>query len=146
MNATSNARPVDVEPEAEAEAPEAFQVLQELAHRKTGTLPEALLARHVLTVTAGADWPVQRAALDAVLRRLASVQREKLRIGQRPAQRHVLGAYVTVRGGRRGGERPYATVLLGVDPPEGRCDCPDFRKNSLGLCKHLLALLLLIYP
>ncbi len=29
-------------------------------------------------------------------------------------------------------------MLIGVDPIQGRCNCPDFLKNSLGLCKHLL--------
>ena len=49
------------------------------------------------------------------------------------------------RGGRLGGPRPYVTQLLSVDLPAGSCECPDFRKSSLGLCKHLLAVLMTIY-
>src|SRR5205823_6064615 len=33
----------------------------------------------------------------------------------------------------------------GVTPIEARCDCPDFLKNSLGLCKHVMAVLERIY-
>ena len=52
-----------------------------------------------------------------------------------PADGRLLGLYGTRRPGS--GSRPYRTVLPGVDPIEGRCDCPDFLKNSLGLCKHI---------
>ncbi len=31
--------------------------------------------------------------------------------------------------------------MQGVDPIEGRCDCPDFLKNSLGVCKHILVVI-----
>ena len=51
----------------------------------------------------------------------------------------MLGVYVTRRPGA--GSRPYRTILHGVDPIEGRCDCPDFVKNSLGICKHILVVL-----
>jgi SNF2 family DNA or RNA helicase len=32
-------------------------------------------------------------------------------------------------------------VLQSVDPIRARCDCPDFLRNSLGLCKHVLVVL-----
>ena len=32
-------------------------------------------------------------------------------------------------------------MIREVDPIEGRCDCPDFVKNSLGICKHILVVL-----
>ncbi|MBI5482310.1 MAG: DEAD/DEAH box helicase [Deltaproteobacteria bacterium] len=57
----------------------------------------------------------------------------------RPADAGVLGRYAT---GRRGAhDRPYETLLLAIDPPAGSCDCPDFLRSSLGLCKHLLVVL-----
>ena len=37
--------------------------------------------------------------------------------------------------------RPYRTLLETLDPLRGSCDCPDFRRGSLGLCKHLIAVL-----
>ena len=43
------------------------------------------------------------------------------------------GMYVTRRPGA--GSRPYSTMIQEVDPVEGRCDCPDFVKNSLGICR-----------
>ena len=81
--------------------------------------------------------------MDAVLRRLESARKDKLRVESRPAEGRLLGIYVTRRPGS--GSRPYRTVLHGVDPIEGRCDCPDFVKNSLGLCKHILVVLEHLY-
>jgi superfamily II DNA or RNA helicase len=37
--------------------------------------------------------------------------------------------------------RPYRTLLRQVEPLDGSCDCADFLRNSLGLCKHLIAVL-----
>ena len=45
---------------------ETRQVLTELARRKSGRLPPALLVEQTLRVTKGTDWPTQRAALDAL--------------------------------------------------------------------------------
>ena len=65
--------------------------------------------------------------------------KDKLRVEARPPEGRLLGLYVTRRPGS--GSRPYRTVLHGVDPIDGRCDCPDFVKNSLGICKHILVVL-----
>ena len=35
----------------------------------------------------------------------------------------------------------YRTLLRRIDPFEGSCDCADFLRSSLGLCKHLLTVL-----
>jgi len=48
---------------------EASQELRSRASGKLGRLPPEMMATHVLAVTAGADWPVHRAALPAHLRR-----------------------------------------------------------------------------
>ena len=56
-----------------------------------------------------------------------------------PADGRLLGFYLTRRTGSAA--RPYRTVLHGVDPIDARCNCPDFLKNSLGMCKHVLVVL-----
>ena len=118
---------------------EAFETLLHLAHRKTGRIPPDLLARHVLACYGEADWPVQRAALEALLRRLEFARRDGLRVGARPARGAALGSYGTRPRG--GPARPYRTVLRRLEPLEASCDCADFLRSSLGLCKHLLAVL-----
>jgi len=118
---------------------EVYQTLLARAHRKTGAIPPELIVRHVLSVTAGADWPVQREALEALLRRVTFGKSDGLQILSRPAGGRLLGLYATRRKGSSA--RPYRTLLRGVDPLEGSCDCPDFLRSSLGLCKHLLAAL-----
>ena len=118
---------------------EAYQVLLGRAHRKTGAVPPELLVRHVLAVTAEADWPVRREALEALLRRVAFGKADGLRIVSRPGGGRLLGLYATRRKGSAA--RPYRTLLRRVDPIEGHCDCADFLRSSLGLCKHLLAVL-----
>jgi len=34
--------------------------------------------------------------------------------------------------------RTYRVALRGLEPGESYCTCPDFRKNTLGTCKHVL--------
>jgi hypothetical protein len=34
--------------------------------------------------------------------------------------------------------RTYRVALRGWEPGESYCTCPDFRKNTLGLCKHII--------
>jgi len=118
---------------------EAYRTLLHLAQRKTGRIPPELLARHVLAVCAEADWPVQRAALEALLRRIGFARRDGLRVAARPPRGAVFGLYRTRP--RRGAVRPYETMLRRLEPLEASCDCPDFPRSSLGLCKHALAVL-----
>jgi len=118
---------------------EAFQELRSRASGKLGRLPPEMMATHVLAVTAGADWPVQRAALDAIVRRHAFARRDALEVASRPRGRIGLGLYTTRQ--HRGDERPYRTLLTAVAPLVGSCDCKDFQKGGLGLCKHLLVAL-----
>ncbi len=118
---------------------EAYQALLARAHRKTGAVPPELVVRHILAVTAGADWPVRREALEALLRRVAFGKADGLRIVSRPGGGRLLGLYATRRKGSPA--RPYRTLLRRLDPIVGHCDCADFLRSSLGLCKHLLAVL-----
>lgn len=37
--------------------------------------------------------------------------------------------------------RPYTTVLARLSPLLASCDCPDFLRSSLGICKHVLVVL-----
>jgi hypothetical protein len=117
---------------------EAYQTLLTRAQRRTGGLPAETIVRHVLAVTRGGDWPVQRDALDAVLRRCASAHSDDVQVVGRPRGRP-LGLYQTRRRGSRA--RPYRTMLRRIEPIEGSCECPDFLRSSLGLCKHLVAVL-----
>jgi len=118
---------------------EAFAVLRSLAERKGLGISPDLLARNVLRMNEDADWPVQRAAMEALLRRADFSRRDELRVASRPGRRSPFGVYRTRRVG--GSERPYTTVLGSVEPLVGGCDCRDFVRSSLGICKHLLCVL-----
>src|SRR3989442_6358082 len=65
---------------------ETYQTLLARAHRRTGGVPAESIVRKVLSVTRGGDWPVQRDALEAVLRRFASAHAHGNQI-VRPARR-----------------------------------------------------------
>ncbi|MEW6071114.1 MAG: DEAD/DEAH box helicase [Planctomycetota bacterium] len=113
--------------------------LVSLAERKTGAIPADFLVRHLLALDPAADWPVRRAALDAVLRRIGFARRDGLKVAERPGKGDPFGIWATE--GTRHALRPYRTLLAGLDPLEAGCDCPDFRRGSLGLCKHVLVVL-----
>ena len=141
------ARPADRPGLAEREAPvavpaadgsEAFEVLRGLARGKTGALSAETLARHVLRVTEGADFPVQHAAMEALLRRLRSARDRSMRVVEAPAGGSLLGLY---RVRRADSTTEHRTLLRSVAPPAGSCDCADYARSALGLCKHLLAAL-----
>ncbi len=118
---------------------ESYQTLLARAQRRTGRVPPELITRHILSMTRGADWPVQRDALEALLRRLAFGRADQLQIVARPPKGQRLGLYATRRPGSPA--RPYRTLLRRVEPFEGSCECADFLRSSLGLCKHLLTVL-----
>ena len=130
------------DPEA-AEQTEAYRTLLARVGRKTTKIPPDVLVRHVLGCVPAHEWPARVEALDALTRRLESARRDQLRIDARPEGVRLLGPYGTRRRGSTA--RPYRTIVSGVDPIEGRCDCPDFVKNSLGACKHILIVLEHLY-
>ncbi len=121
-----------------ADLEETRRQLTSRAHRRFGAIPADLIVDHVLAMTVGADFPVREAALEALLRRGGFGLRDALLVASRPTG--TLGAYTTRRGGRRGRERPYASWVDGLRPLAGSCDCSDYLRSSLGLCKHLLAI------
>ncbi len=125
-------------------------VLLSSAKRRFGAVPAELIVDHLLTMTAAADFPVREAALEALIRRMTFAVRDKLVVVAKPARGAALGRYTTGRArtpGRRqprdarSAQRPYATSLESIEPLLGSCDCPDFVRSSLGLCKHLLVVL-----
>jgi len=117
------------------------------ARRRFGGIPAELVVEHVLATTDGADFPVREAALDALVRRMTFAVRDGLAIVTRPPRGQALGAYSTGRAPTKGArksrslQRPYVTTLDGLRPLAGSCDCPDFVRSSLGICKHLLVVL-----
>ncbi len=123
----------------EGDDTEGERVLRSLAHRKTGRIPIDLVVRHVIAVTTDGDWPVRRAAMEALLRRFDFAARDRLRVASRPAAGKLLGIYKTRRMARGG--RPYRSLLASIEPLRGSCDCTDFLRGSLGVCKHLLTVL-----
>ncbi len=129
--------------EPEPRTTEAYQTLLARVGRKSPGIPADLLVRQVLRCVPANEWPVRVEAMDALLRRLESGRRDELRVAARPDDGRVLGLYATRRKGSVG--RPYRTVIAGIDPIDARCDCPDFPKNSLGVCKHILTVLELIH-
>ncbi len=116
---------------------EAFQALMLLAEHRTGRIPPDRLVRHVLSVTALAGWPVQRAALEAALRRLSAARQDGLMVATAPPSG--LGAFTTRR--KDSVTRPYRILIEEIEPLRASCDCRDFVRNSLGLCKHVLTVL-----
>jgi len=133
-------RVIDIETrQSSVEDLEAFEELRSRASGKLGKLPADLIATHVLSVTAGADWPVHRAALEAIVRRYSFAHRDALTVSSRPHGRIGLGFYETRRKSDR--RRPYRTLLAAVNPLVGSCSCKDIQKGGLGLCKHLLVVL-----
>ena len=116
---------------------EARRELEGMAKKRFGAIPAALIAHHVLEVTQGGDFPLRRAALEALLRRQAAATRDSLRAVHAPA-RSITGLYTVASKTSR---RPYRTLLASATGTSGSCDCRDFVRNGLGLCKHLLVAL-----
>jgi len=118
---------------------ERIEALLEQVGRRGGAIPAELLVRHALGVVPADEHLMRSDALDAILRRLESARKEGLRVRARPDGGRMLGPYATRRKGSS--PRPYRTAIRGVDPIAGRCDCPDYLRNALGVCKHVLAVL-----
>jgi superfamily II DNA or RNA helicase len=139
MTATTDLALLSAQSTEDVTETEAYKTLVARVGRAISNIPAECLARHVMQIVPAHEWPVRVEALDALLRRLESARKDELRIEKRPENGQVLGLYSTRRRGSEA--RPYRTIVLGADPLQGRCDCPDYLRNSLGLCKHLLAVL-----
>lgn len=118
-------------------------VLVDLARRRFGRIEPQRIARHIMDVADGGTWLVRKAALDALARRYGFAERDGLKVAKRPLK-HVLGVYRTrgtSSGNRAGGDRPYVTELVSLEPLRTQCSCADYLRSSLGLCKHGLVVL-----
>jgi superfamily II DNA or RNA helicase len=116
---------------------EACEALNQLAGRRTLPIPAEILVGHILALPGPWDWPVRRAAFEALLRRLASARSQELAVIESP-RRGPLGRYA-LGSPQAAGVLSYDVRLLSLSPIEARCDCADFLRSSLGLCKHVLA-------
>src|SRR5664279_3543243 len=103
---------------------EALEALRQLAGRRTLPIPPEMLIRHVLGLPGKWDWPVRRAAFEAVLRRLASARSQELAVSEGPAR----GGWGRFRLVSRQAETPlrYDLRLYSLSPIDARCDCADF--------------------
>src|SRR5882724_11352740 len=110
---------------------EARDALLQLAGRRTLPIPAEVLVRHALALPGEWDWPVRRAAFEAILRRLASARSPGIIVARKPP-RGPWGRYVLASADAL----PYDVRLFSVSPMRGACDCPDFLRSALGLCKH----------
>lgn len=119
---------------------EAQRVLTGLAYRKTSSLPTSIFVQQALRVYGDQSFAMQRAACETLLRRVASATREQIKVVQKPGSGSPFGVYLTQRRGATG--TPYKTLLTRIAPLEASCSCADFRRASLGLCKHVVAVLL----
>jgi superfamily II DNA or RNA helicase/predicted nucleic acid-binding Zn finger protein len=70
-----------------------------------------------------------------LLRRSDRAREERLRI-KALDERKVWSDYA-VTNAESG--KTYRVALRGWEPGESYCSCPDFRKNTLGTCKHIMA-------
>ncbi len=116
---------------------EAFEALNQLAGRRTLPIPAEMLVGHTLALPGPWDWPVRRAAFEALLRRLASARSQELAVVESPRS-GPFGRY-TLASPQAAGALSYDVRLLALDPIEARCNCADFLRSSLGVCKHVLA-------
>lgn len=114
---------------------EAVRALRDLASNETGNVPVDVVVAHVRGVTSGQPWPFQRAAMEALLRRMKSARDLDV------SSSAMLGQHRT-RGSSSRAPRPYQTIVTSVTPTiRASCDCADFARASLGICKHVWAAL-----
>ncbi len=71
----------------------------------------------------------------AIHERLERAQKERLRIEAREPKKLWSDYLVT----NQESGRTYRVALRGWEPGDSFCSCPDYRKNTLGVCKHIFA-------
>ncbi|MEZ4221525.1 MAG: DEAD/DEAH box helicase [Polyangiaceae bacterium] len=120
---------------------ETEEYLRFQAKGRFGAIPLELVVSHLMKLCRGTDFATHEAALEALIRRMGFARRDELQLAGKPNGGKVLGAYTTRRKSERKSARPYSTLLDSIEPLRGSCDCPDYTKSSLGICKHLLVVL-----
>ncbi|MBC7532465.1 MAG: DEAD/DEAH box helicase [Oligoflexus sp.] len=115
---------------------EAYRVLRDMAVDRTAKIPVEFVLDHLMSKYSSGDFILLQSALEALLSRIAVVEKEGLRIGARPES----GLYGIYRVRRfREKLRPYEILIWGSPGLKGSCSCPDFAKNTLSFCKHIAA-------
>lgn len=107
-----------------------------------------LIADLVCRTSAGGGWFVHKAALDGLVRRQSYGKRDKTSVLRKPRS-GIYGTYstglpATSKGTKRSSKTStthYTTELRSLDPLVTSCNCADFVRSSLGLCKHGMAVL-----
>ena len=114
---------------------EAFNTLHAEVDGQTGKVPATLVTLHLLKVTRGGDFALRRAALEALVRRIkaARASSDAWRIDGRRRAKLTVGLHRVAVG--RG--KAYHVLISSFGDLAGSCECPDFSRSSLGLCKHL---------
>ena len=125
-------------PASPGNAPEARESLLQIAGRRTLPIPPGLVVEHVIGLPGPWDWPVRRAGLEAILRRLASVRAQEISVADAPRR----GAWGRYRLARADVDEAlaYDVRLWSLSPLRGACDCADFTRGELGICKHVAAI------
>jgi superfamily II DNA or RNA helicase len=116
---------------------EARESLLQIAGRRAQPIPAKLLVEHILALPEPWDWPVRREALEAILRRVASVRTQELAVADAP-RRSPWGRYRLARADASEA-LPYDVRLWSLSPLRGACGCADFTRAALGICKHVAA-------
>jgi superfamily II DNA or RNA helicase len=127
---------------------EGYKEIETLLNGKTDAVPVSLLAELICRVTSEMDWPVSREATLQCLKRVASARRDGLVIANKPSggkllKSELFGCYTTRCPGEK--ERPYIVTLRQITPLDCSCSCQDFLHSSLGICKHIFAVLNTLY-
>ena len=114
---------------------EAHAQLHGELHGKVGHVPPELVATHLLRVTEGGDWPLRRGAAEALLRRVKAAREssEGWKVERRPRGKMPFGTWRVGVGHKKS----YRVFVQSVEGLSGSCDCPDYARSSLALCKHL---------
>ena len=125
------------EPTSLVDGREARESLLQIAGRRAHPIPAELVVEHVLALPGPWDWPVRREALEAILRRMASVRTQEISVVDAP-RRGPWGRYRLARADA-GEALPYDVRLWSLSPLRGACCCADFTRAALGVCKHVVA-------
>ena len=132
--------------DAELELPEdleALRWLSSMAHKRFGAVPDEAVARHVLRVTVDGDWPLQRAAMEALVRRAGFGKRDELRVARRPPGRTQLGSRrAALRAATRIACLAGGVVFRGLwaaDPASHARACEATDQKPLPSSSHVLS-------
>ena len=128
----SELSPLQLDAEARAQ-------LLSMAGKRFQPIPAEYLVEHIMSVTPLADWPVRRAAFEALAVRYANCVRDKLQVSGR-VRAALSGAEFKVSKAEQR-RSSYRVAVWQLNPLHASCNCPDFVRNSLGVCKHVLAVL-----